>query len=76
MFNYIGELAEPKIRGILAITASISVELGSAIVFALANQMPWRDANLICAALPIAGIFSMLLVSLENESYQIINIIA
>lgn len=68
IFNYIGEMAEVKIRGILAITGSISVELGSAIVFALANQMPWRDTSLVFAAFPIAGIISMLLVCLAYKS--------
>lgn len=68
IFNFIGELAEPNIRVILAITASISVELGRSIIYALANQMPWRDMCLLFAAISIAGIISMLFVCLKNKS--------
>lgn len=64
---YISEIAEPSIRTILLFSINFSLEIGSALVYFLGNQMPWRDATLICATVPIAAILFIIIVSLLFE---------
>lgn len=57
IFTYIGEICEPKIRGILTASASIAAAFGMALVYFLGNQTTWRNAALICAAIPLLSMF-------------------
>lgn len=61
---YVSEVVEPSIRTILLATTSFTVEFGIASVYFLGNQMPWRDAALVCAAVPIVAALIMLIVSI------------
>lgn len=46
IYTFIGEIAEPNIRGILTATSSIAAALGIAVIYFLGSQMSWRNAAL------------------------------
>lgn len=62
VLNYIGEISEPSIRGILASSTGLVFEFGAALDYFLGNQMPWRNAVLIYTVVPISAILIMLFV--------------
>lgn len=60
---YLSEIAEPNMRTILMVIANFTVEIGAALIYFLGNQMPWRDASLVCAVAPIIAILIIIIVS-------------
>lgn len=63
ILNYIGEISEPSIRGILASTTSLTFEIGAFFDYFLCNLMPWRSVVVIYTSISIVGILTMLFVS-------------
>lgn len=68
---YISEISLPSIRTILLTSTNFAFELGAALIYMLGNRMPWRDATLICASVPVGAILIMIIVSFFLSFYQI-----
>lgn len=60
---YIGEISEPKIRTILSATTNLTIEFSAALVYFLGSKMPWRDACVFFATIPVIGALLMIFVS-------------
>lgn len=65
---FLSEVAEVRIRTILLIVHNITFEIGAALVYYMGNQMPWRDATLFYAMVPIMAILSLSIVSFLFDS--------
>lgn len=63
IYTFIGEIAEPSIRGILTASTTIAAALGIALIYFLGTQMAWRNAALVCVFVPILSIFLTAFVS-------------
>lgn len=63
---YIGEITEPKMRGILTSFANINVTVGMLVEFFLGSVLDWRTAVAISAAFPLISIVLIAFVS-ERE---------
>lgn len=53
VLTYVGEIAEPAIRGLLTSCASLSVTLGVFVTYFLGSVVYWRTAALICLSVPV-----------------------
>lgn len=62
VLTYVGEIAEPAIRGLLTSCASLSVTLGVFVTYYLGSTVYWRTAALICLSVPLATAIAILLV--------------
>jgi len=56
VLTYVGEIAEPSVRGVLTAIAGVSYALGTAILYAIGNVLNWRSTALVCCSIPIATI--------------------
>uniref|UniRef100_A0A2S2Q0I1 Facilitated trehalose transporter Tret1 n=1 Tax=Sipha flava TaxID=143950 RepID=A0A2S2Q0I1_9HEMI len=52
-YSYIGEMTEPRLRGIMASLLSMAVMTGSLLTFALGSMLHWRTVALVNACCPI-----------------------
>lgn len=62
VLTYVGEIAEPSIRGLLTSCASLSVSLGVFVTYFLGSVVYWRTAALICLSVPVATAIGILFV--------------
>lgn len=62
VLTYVGEIAEPAIRGLLTSCASLSVTLGVFVTYFLGSVVYWRTAALICLSVPVATAIAILFV--------------
>lgn len=62
VITYIGEIAEPAIRGLLASCTNLSVTLGVFVIYYLGSVVDWRAAALICLGIPFATAIAILFV--------------
>ncbi|XP_063229122.1 LOW QUALITY PROTEIN: facilitated trehalose transporter Tret1-like [Bacillus rossius redtenbacheri] len=52
----LGEVAEPRVRGMLSGTPFISYSLGILLVYALGASLPWRLASWLATAVPLLAL--------------------
>lgn len=50
------DFSEPNIRGVLTATTTVAAAFGMAVTYFLGSQMSWRNAAMICAAVPALSI--------------------
>lgn len=62
VLTYVGEIAEPAIRGLLTSCASLSVTLGVFVTYFLGSVVYWRTAALICLTVPVVTAIGILFV--------------
>ncbi|KAJ3651073.1 hypothetical protein Zmor_017134 [Zophobas morio] len=67
---YIGEIAEPSVRGTLATFVSIALYLGVLAVNIIGSYLSIRDTALVCIAFPI--IFFLLFFKMPESPYYLI----
>ncbi|XP_050427896.1 facilitated trehalose transporter Tret1-like isoform X2 [Adelges cooleyi] len=60
--SYIGEISEPRIRGILATYTNSNVVIGHLVEFIFGYFFSWRRAMLISCLIPIFSILAILLI--------------
>lgn len=62
VLTYVGEIAEPAIRGLLTSCASLSVTLGVFVTYFLGSVVYWRTAAIICLSVPVVTAIAILFV--------------
>lgn len=60
---YIGEISEPRIRGVLTSFANINVSLGMLVQYLMGSIFDWRTTVAISAVFPLVGIVLIACVS-------------
>lgn len=53
----IGEISEPRLRGVFSSAPGVAYSLGILLVYALGSLLPWRMVAATATLLPIAGFF-------------------
>lgn len=71
---YIGEVTEPKIRGLMTSFANINVTVGMLVEFLLGSIFHWRTAVAISAIFPVISIILITLVSSAKVIYKIMKL--
>lgn len=61
--SYIGEISEPRLRGILSTLSGIFQNIGFLIINLIGSLTDWRSMALYSSAAPIAAFLSLCLVS-------------
>lgn len=62
VMTYVGEIAEPAIRGLLTSCASLSVTLGVFVAYFLGLVVYWRTAAIKCLSVPVATAIAIVFV--------------
>lgn len=71
IISYLGEITEPRLRGLMLGYASISVTLGASFVFFLNTLIAWRTVALVCLFIPISAMIGLLFVNTEIDWLEI-----
>ncbi|XP_026327179.1 facilitated trehalose transporter Tret1-like isoform X2 [Hyposmocoma kahamanoa] len=56
---YIGEISEPRLRGILIGTPFVAYSVGVLYVYALGGALPWRHVAYLCVVLPALAVTAL-----------------
>ncbi|XP_013186921.1 facilitated trehalose transporter Tret1 [Amyelois transitella] len=56
---YLGEISEPRLRGLLIGTPFVAYSLGVLYVYALGGALPWRSVAFLCIVLPILAFVAL-----------------
>lgn len=67
---YIGEISEPRIRGVLTSYANITVSVGMLLQYLMGSVFKWRTTVALSALLPLVAIVLIACVSLNNTYFQ------
>ena len=54
----LGEVAEPRIRGLIVGAPFVSYSLGILLVYALGSVLPWRTVAALAAILPLSALLA------------------
>ncbi|CAK1580152.1 unnamed protein product [Parnassius mnemosyne] len=65
---YLGEISEPRLRGLLIGTPFAAYSLGVLYVYALGGALPWRSVSFLCIVLPSLA-FAVLCLSPESPTW-------
>lgn len=59
IITYVGEISEPRFRGMLTSYAGIFVSLGFVVIYAMGNFTDWQHVAAVSCAVPIITIIAI-----------------
>lgn len=73
IITYVGEISEPRFRGMLTSYAGIFVSLGFVFIYAMGNFFDWQHVAAISCTIPIITIIAISQVSFDLIFYNIVS---
>lgn len=73
IITYVGEISEPRFRGMLTSYAGIFVSLGFVFIYTMGNFFDWQHVAAISCTIPIITIIAISQVSFDLIFYNIVS---